>query len=93
MTLNTAVLRNSFFKSQFQDSFLAEGFKSLKTEAECLDISMEGVAKLFVDLSNGKSPGPDRIRKPDWLVDLSTPSNALALIYNASIKTCKLPKQ
>ena len=54
---------------------------------------MEGVAKLIIDLPNGKSPGPDGIRKPDLLVNLSTTSNVLALIYNASIKTCKLPKQ
>ena len=59
---------------------LAEDFKPLETEAECLDIPMKGVAKFIVDLPNDKSPGPDGIRKPQLFVDLFMTSDALALI-------------
>lgn len=42
---------------------------------------------------NEKSLGPDGIRKPNMLIDLQTSAESLALIYRASLKTGKFPKQ
>ena len=68
---NCAELLNSFVSSQFQDGFSALGFRGAVTRTVCPDISVDGVGKLIRDLPNGKSPGPDTIRKPDMLIDLT----------------------
>ncbi len=90
---NCAELLNSFFSRQFQDGFSAMDFQSVENGTECPEISANGIAKLILDLPNGKSPGPDGIRKPDMLVDLATTAECLALIFSASLNSGILPKQ
>jgi len=41
------------------------------TAAASIEITTEGLIKLINSLTNGKSPVPDGIRKPDLLVDVS----------------------
>ena len=49
--------------------------------------------KNFSFLPNGKSPGPDGLRRFDLLIDIASTSSCLTLIYRASILTGKLPSQ
>ena len=48
---------------------------------------------LIKGLANGKSPGPDGIRKPDLLADVEITAACLQKIYTASLRTSKLPDE
>ena len=74
--------------------FLAGNFTRVQTDAQdSIDITVEGVAKLIHELPNGKSPGPDGIRKPDMLIDMAGTAKCLALIYKGSLDKGELPRQ
>ena len=88
-----AELLNKFFQDQFCPGHGITDLPKLSTDTDDLEISVEGVKKLIASLANGKSPGPDGIRKPDLLIDIEAVASCLAIIFRASLKTGKLPTQ
>ena len=88
-----AEILNSFFYSQF-----CQENKQMPEPEKCQDnknieVSIEGLVSLIKGLANGKSPGPDGIRKPDLLVDVEITAACLQKIYTASLRTGKLPDE
>jgi hypothetical protein len=88
-----ADLLNNYFRDQFCQDLQIIGVPKLEYTGDMLQISETGVAKLITSLKNGKSPGPDGIRKPDLLVHLPTEANCLSQIFRASLQSGKLPDQ
>ena len=68
-----AELLNKYFKDQFcEGQQISETTVKLDTNyADPIEVTTEGLIKLINSLPNGKCPGPDGIRKPDLLVDVS----------------------
>lgn len=91
-SLRCAEILNSYFYSQFcQDHQVSQYPNSSDTHNIC--ISIKGLESLIRGLANGKSPGPDGIRKPDLLVDTEINATCLQHIYHASLKSGKLPRE
>ncbi len=68
-----ANILNDFFSAQFctqyqLDKNTVSQFSQLGNDNN-ISISFEGVVKLLTGLKNGKSPGPDDIRKEDLVID------------------------
>ena len=91
--LDCADLLNNFFCSQFcpQHQIVDDAKYHSHNDSE-IQISPEGVLKLIHDMKNGKSPGPDSIRKEDLLIDPLLISRCLSHIFNVSLTTSKLPQ-
>ena len=88
-----ANMLNNFFQQQFCRDHCIDGIPPLESPDEKIEISEDGVAKLIISLGNGKSPGPDGIRKPDLMINIHTTADCLSHIYRASIKYGRLPDQ
>lgn len=88
-----ADLLNNFFQEQFCKNHCIDGVPPLDSFNDNIEISDDGVEKLIISLGNGKSPGPDGLRKPDLMIDIPTTAACLSHIYRASIKSGKLPDQ
>ena len=54
-------------------------------------MTSDGVEKLLNDLKTGKAPGPDGLNKEDLCIDTRLIANCLTLIFNASLRSAKLP--
>ena len=81
---------NEYFQSVFTET--DEGFpeyKSLGTSP--IIVTCEGVRKMIVGLTKGKAPGPDGLRKEDFMIDVDTVSSMLILIYQYSLNTGDVP--
>jgi len=89
-----ANILNNHFHSQFcQDQQLDREPKLAYTEKNQVEIFPDGIIKLIQNLPNGKSPGPDSIRKPDLLVDVQMSAICLKHVFQASINAGKLPSE
>ena len=90
-----AEILNSFFQQQFTDQHTLAPKEHVTMDANVanFEITENGVEKLLKSLPNGKSPGPDGLRKSDLLIDIASTSSCLTLIYRASILAGKLPSQ
>ena len=80
-----AEILNSYFYSQFcqENKQMPESEKC--QDNENIEVSIEGVVSLFKGLANGKSPGPDSIRKPDLPVGVEITAACLQQIYTHSL--------
>ena len=83
---------NMFFQSVFTeaDEFFPE-YDLPDTSTSPIMVTCEGVEKMIVGLVKGKAPGPDGLRKEDFMVDVSTVSAMLTLVFQYSLNTGSLP--
>ena len=88
-----ANLLNNFFQQQFCQSHSIVDIPPIAQTHEAIEVSVKGVTKLITSLGNGKSPGPDGIRKPDLMINVPTTAACLSQIFRASLKCGKLPAQ
>ena len=84
---------NTYFHSQFGQNQLTGYEERLVVAANNIEITSQGIEKLIQNPKNGKSPGPDGLKKEDLLVDCSAKSSCLKLIFQASLTSGKLPSQ
>jgi hypothetical protein len=84
---------NDYFYSQFCRAYSLDDVPCLPISNTSLQITVAGVEKLLLSLKNGKSPGPDGLRKPDLTIDTKLIAKCLSCIFNASIDQGKLPSQ
>ena len=88
-----AEMLNKYFHSQFCKEQNLDGELQLEGKSDEIEISSNGLTVLINGLKNGKSPGPDNIRKPDLLVDIEMSAACLKHIFQASLRTGRVPSQ
>ena len=88
-----AEMLNNYFKEQFGPIHQNQSEHMPIIKTNNIEISSPGIEKLIRTLKNGKSPGPDGLRKEDLLVDCTATSCCLKEIFQASLKAGRLPNQ
>ena len=92
--MKCAEILNKHFQNQFCQGQQLDNTRQMETTGEdSIEMTVDGLIKLIQNLPNGKSPGPDAIRKPDLLVDIKMSATCIKHIFQASIDTGKLPSQ
>lgn len=87
-----ANILNAFFSSQFCKHHTLDANQDYNEGSpQLIEISVEGIHKLLTNLKNGKSPGPDEIRKEDLTIDPIMTAKCLAAIFKASLSNSELP--
>jgi len=89
-----ADILNNFFCAQFcKDQLLDDANSYASRSPICINVSVDGIIKLLNGLKNGKSPGPDGIRKEDLVINPIMTAKCLSSIFKASLHTSKLPPE
>ena len=87
---------NRSFAAQFSSDHQLVAQRDLippqATDPSKIVVSVEGVIKLLRTLKNGKSPGPDDIRKEDLVIALAIVAKCLSYIFNVSLASSRLPE-
>ena len=87
-----ANILNDYFSTQFCKQYQLDGNNTYNCDSSSnVKIAVEGVSKLINALKNGKSSGPDEIRKEDLIIDPIMTSKCLTYIFQASLNSSKLP--
>jgi hypothetical protein len=89
--LECANILNEFFSSQFCKQHQLDSNNTYNCAASSIEVSDTGVAELLNALKNGKSAGPDDIRKEDLVIDPIMTARCLTSIFKVSLSTSTLP--
>ena len=89
-----ANILNELFGSQFcKQHILNVAVYSHAGSSKQIEVSVDGVLQLLKSLKNGKSPGPDEIRKEDLIIDPVMTAKCLTAIFQASLPTLWFPTE
>ena len=91
--IECANILNEFFSSQFCKQHVLDATDYSAGSSNQIEVSIGGVYKLLKSLKNGKSPGPDEIRKEDLTIDPNMTAKCLTTIFQASLSTSRLPTE
>ena len=86
-----ANILNEFFSAQFcKQHILDVADYSHPGSSKQIEVSVDGVFQLLKSLKNGKSPGPDELRKEDLIIDPVMTAKCLTAIFQASLSASRL---